>query len=228
MIKVNRKLKKQFGDITKLQDKINQELTADSNGNVSVDQLKDFVISLCAQDMIDKKLSKRDIEGFLSAFSYNAYGATNVKQISEMIFTRDDLISDKLAERKWANPPPTDCNKDFQIEGIQEKDSHNHRIRAILNEIEDKVFCDGKVKMYSIFRKFDKDCDGYVTYDDFEKCLQQIQVPASKQEISQVMKLLDKKNIGYLNYSDFSQVFSPTMSRNLVNIQQNDTYFNNV
>ena len=82
--------------------------------------------------------------------------------------------------------------------------------------------------MYSIFRKFDKDCDGYVTYDDFEKCLQQIQVPASKQEISQVMKLLDKKNIGYLNYSDFSQVFSPTMSRNLVNIQQNDTYFNNV
>jgi hypothetical protein len=63
--------------------------------------------------MIEKKISKRDVEGFLSAFSYNAYGATNVKQISEMIFTRDDMISDKLAERKWANPPPTDCNKEF-------------------------------------------------------------------------------------------------------------------
>ena len=178
--------------------------------------------------MIDKKISKRDVEGFLSAFSYNAYGATNISQISEMIFTRDDLISDKLAERKWANPPPSDCNKDFQREGIDEKNSHNPRIRTLLNQIEDKVFCDGKVKMYNVFRKFDKDCDGYVTYEDFEKCMKQIQVPASREEISQIMKLLDKKNIGYLNYSDFSQVFSPTMSKKLVNVEQNDTYFNNL
>ena len=98
--------------------------------------------------MIDKKINKRDIEGFLSAFSYNAYGATNVKTISELIFTRDDLITEKLAERKWANPPPSDCNKDYQLEGIEEKSCHNPRIRDILTQIEDKVFCNNKVKMF--------------------------------------------------------------------------------
>lgn len=181
LIKVNRKLKKQFGgDKKQLEEKIKEEITADSNGNVSVDQLKEFVVNLCAQDMIDKKLSKRDVEGFLSAFCYNAYGATNINSISEMVFTKDDQITEKLAERKWANPPPSDCNKDFQRDAIDEKDSHNPRIRQLLNQIEDKVFCDGKVKMYQIFRKFDRDCDGYVTYDDFEKCLEHIQVPASK------------------------------------------------
>lgn len=228
MIKINRRLKKLFGDETKLKERIKEEITADTNGNVSVDNLKDFVIGLCHQDMIDKKITKRDVEGFLSAFSYNAYGATNVNSISELIFTRDDLITEKLAERKWANPPPSDCNKEFQTEGIDEKNCHNSRIRNILTQIEDKVFGNNKVKMFHVFRKFDKDCDGYVSYDDFEKCLQQIKVDASKSEISHVMKLLDKNNHGYLNYTDFSKVFGNTMSTKLVQYEQNDVYFNNL
>lgn len=44
---------------------------------------------------------------------------------------------------------------------------HNEKIRGLLNQIEDKVFCHGKVKMYQLFKKFDKDCDGYVSYGDF-------------------------------------------------------------
>jgi len=52
--------------------------------------LKDFVLSKCEKDIIDRNLTKRDVEGFLSAFNYNNYGATNVNDISKMIFTRDD------------------------------------------------------------------------------------------------------------------------------------------
>ena len=38
--------------------------------------------------------------------------------------------------------------------------------------MEDKVF-DGKVKLYHVFKKFDKDGDGYMSYEDFENCLLQ-------------------------------------------------------
>lgn len=69
--------------------------------------------------------------------------------------------------------------------------------------MEDKVF-DGKVKLYQVFKKFDKDQDGFVSYDDFEKCLQSIKVNASKNEIGQMLKLIDHKNQGYLSFHDFS------------------------
>ena len=62
----------------------------DKNGNVSVDDLRDFVLKIIETPMINKKIVKRDVEGFLSAFSYNAYGTTNIDAISELIYTRDD------------------------------------------------------------------------------------------------------------------------------------------
>lgn len=68
------------------------------------------MLKLCEQDLIEKRIVKRDIEGFLSAFNYNTYGATNIDEISNLVFTGDDDIPDKLAERKRANPPPIDVN----------------------------------------------------------------------------------------------------------------------
>lgn len=72
--------------------------------------MRDYVLKICEQDLIDKRIVKRDIEGFLSAFNYNIYGATNIEEISNLVFTGDDDIPDKLAERKRANPPPNDVN----------------------------------------------------------------------------------------------------------------------
>ena len=48
---------------------------------------------------MEKKIQKRDVEGFLSAFNYNNYGATNINDIPTLVFTSDDLIPDKLAHR---------------------------------------------------------------------------------------------------------------------------------
>jgi len=81
-----------------------------------------------------------------------------------MIFTRDDAIPDKLSERLRPNAPPCDVNKEIPTNDLE--DPHNPRIRSIIAEMEDKVF-DGKVKLYHVFKKFDKDCDGYVSYEDF-------------------------------------------------------------
>lgn len=99
----------------------------------------------------------------MSAFSYNTYGSTNINSIAKLVFTRDDMIPDKLAERKWANPPPNDVNKEIPFESVKQEDMHNSRIKSIFSEIEDKVFV-GKTKMFHLFKRFDMDGDGYVSH----------------------------------------------------------------
>jgi len=77
--------------------------------------------------------------------------------------------------------------------------------------MEDKVF-DGKVKLFQVFRKFDKDNDGYISYEDFDNCLKSIKMDVSKDDVGKMMKLIDKNNTGYLTFTEFGKVFSPTMS----------------
>lgn len=192
-----------------------------------MDHLRDFILRICEQDLIDRRVLKKDVEGFLSAFNYNCYGATNIEEFSNLVFTGDSDIPDRLAEKKRANPPPTDVNTGISTEGISDSDMHNNKIRKLLNEMEDKVFM-GKTKLYNVFKKFDKDNDGYVSYEDFSKCLNQIKVFATNEEIASMVKLIDTKNKGYLNFTEFSQVFSPSMSYRLTKLPENDSHLPNV
>ena len=77
-------------------------------------------MEICHDDMVNQKIFKKDIEGFLSGFIYNTYGATNLDSICQTVFTRDDLIPDKLAEVKRANPPPSDLSKNINISDVDE------------------------------------------------------------------------------------------------------------
>ena len=43
-----------------------------------------------------------------------------------------------------------------------------------------------------------------------------------------MMKLIDKNNNGYLSFNEFSKVFKPTMSDDLVNVPQKDSYLPNL
>lgn len=96
-----------------------------------------------------------------------------------------------------------------------------------MNQMSEKVF-DGKVKLFQVFRKFDKDFDGYISYEDFGKCLEAIKMDVSKEDQAKMMKLIDKNNNGYLSFNEFSQVFKPTMSDDLVTVPQKDTYLPNL
>jgi len=64
-------LKKKFGDEGKLIEKLNQAVNPDKHGNVTVDALKDFILRECEEELVGRKFTKKDIEGFLSAFNYN-------------------------------------------------------------------------------------------------------------------------------------------------------------
>lgn len=151
MIKVNRKFKNLFGTQDKLDSKIKEELKPDKNGNVSVDDLRDFVLKTIEHDMIHRKITKKDVEGFLSAFNYSTYGDTNIDQIAPLIFTADYEVEKKLAKRVRANPPPDQIATNLQAIVVSKDDIHNNKIRDLLVEIEDKVF-NGKTQQYGIFK----------------------------------------------------------------------------
>lgn len=166
MLRVNRRLQKIFTTQENLDKAIKDQLIADKNGNVTVEQFKHFVLEQCKEEMLHKKLHKKDIEGFLSAFIYNAYGATNVNQIANLVFTEENYVAKKLNNRVRANPPPPEVNGELDQYDIKEEDIHTQRVQNVLQQIEQKVF-NGPVKMYQVFKQFDKDGDGYVSYADF-------------------------------------------------------------
>lgn len=167
LMKVNRHFQRVFGDQQQLDSFVKENLKPDKNGNVSVDQLKDFVLAHCKDELIAKKIHKKDIEGFLSAFIYNSYGSTNADTIAPLVFTEENYVAKKLNNRVRGNPPPPDVNGDLDLYEVQEDEIHNHRVRDVLKNLEEKVF-QGPVKIFQVFKQFDKDGDGFVSYADFE------------------------------------------------------------
>lgn len=130
---------------------------------------------------MNRRIMKKDIEGFLSAFNYNMYGSTNQSDATNLIFTQDNEIQKKLACRIRPNAPPEELEGALKPAAIDAKDVHNPHIKKLVNTMADKVF-DGKVKLFQVFRKFDKDYDGYISYEDFGKCLESIRMDVSKED----------------------------------------------
>ena len=122
-------MKTKFGDAQTFDAKLLSEVKIDKNGNVSVDQLKDFILKQCETELINRSITKKDIEGFLSAFNYSIYGATNVSDISSLVFTSDDQVKDKLVERRRANAPPENLNMDIDLKQINEDDVHSKKTK---------------------------------------------------------------------------------------------------
>ena len=106
----------------------------------------------------------------MSSFVYNAQGNTKCSDISDLVFTNDQekVVRYLSGKRARPNPPPSFIKQSLdQVETSElagaEDESEARRLRTVLREVEDRIF-DGKHKMYHVFRKFDKDGDGFVSY----------------------------------------------------------------
>jgi uncharacterized protein YdcH (DUF465 family) len=160
--KVTRHLKRAFGTEAKLDAAIKEAVgEPEKNGNMSVDELKAWVIQACKDQMVHRDIGKKDIEAFLSAFNYNAYGATNIDNVAKIVFTNDNYVSKELARKTRANPPPDAVNTEMlesirsvEVDDLQkssktETNSPNKqaidykKAAAVLKEIENKVFIGG-------------------------------------------------------------------------------------
>lgn len=168
---------------------------------------------------MDRKVSKRDLEGFLSAFVYNKYGATSVEKVAPLIFEKDaNSLSLKIASQVRANPPPEFVNEDIGFAkpiAIEGNNVNAKRIREILFEIEVASYAT-KPSTYSLFKAFDVDGDGFISYKDFERHLKQVKINATQEEIQTVMKhVLDVNQNGYVDFTEFSKRFGPNMSASI-------------
>ena len=95
-----------------------------------------------------------------------------------------------------------------------------------MKEISDKVFC-GPTKIFNVFKQFDKDGDGFVSYADFDDKLQQLEIQSSRKDLAAVLKLLDKDQKGYLDFQNFSKGVHPGMAE-AININNRELHLPNL
>ena len=94
--------------------------------------MKNFVLTNVKDELINKKLNKRDIEGFLSSFIYNAYGSTNVNNIAPLVFTDENYVAKKLNHRVRPNPPPAEVNGEIKVVEVSDEAIHNSNVQKVL------------------------------------------------------------------------------------------------
>jgi hypothetical protein len=58
----------------------------DKQGTIGLEELKNIVIEQCEKEIEVQKVSKKDVEAFLSSFVYNAYGHTELSKIAPQVF----------------------------------------------------------------------------------------------------------------------------------------------
>jgi len=78
LIRVNRFLQSRFENQEAFEKHLREKVDSDKNGNISVDEMKTFINEVCNEEVLKRRLTKRDLEGFLSSFKYNTHGATDI------------------------------------------------------------------------------------------------------------------------------------------------------
>jgi hypothetical protein len=188
--------------------------------------------------MVNRNINKKDVEAFLSVFNYNAYGATNVENVSKIVFTNDNYVSKELARKTRANPPPDAVNTDM-LESIRSIDIEDlsgtanttaidyKKAAAVLKEIENKVFVGGLPRAgtyQTVYRSlFDCDGDGFISHADFEGACRKLQDQADPKSILHAIRALDTDQKGYLDYRAFSKKITPGMSERMSALESRHT-----
>ena len=84
-------------------------------------------------------------------------------------------------------------------------------VKRILQSIEEKFYDQGSQKATNIFKKFDRDRDGYVTQEDMEKALDLYQIVHNPEDVKNLMAFLDTNKNGYITFKEFSSKIQPNI-----------------
>jgi hypothetical protein len=83
-------------------------------------------VESCREDLIARKVSKQEIEGFLSAFVFNKHGSTDINSVAPLVYETDpNKLSLTVSNRVRANPPPILCNEELGSTVTSLKDVDN-------------------------------------------------------------------------------------------------------
>ena len=112
---MNRFLQEKFKSQASFEKYLREKIDADKNGNISVDEMKNMISETCDEEVTKRRLTKKDLEGFLSSFKYNVHGATDITTIAPLVFERDaNKLALALSCNKRTNPPPATINAELE------------------------------------------------------------------------------------------------------------------
>jgi Ca2+-binding EF-hand superfamily protein len=81
------------------------------------------------------------------------------------------------------------------------------KVKDLSEKLVTKVFTDRK-SQYTIFKSFDTDGDGFVSYNDFIKRVERLEIDgATKESALALAKFLDPDKNGYIEFKDFTKGF---------------------
>ena len=203
-----RKIRLFLRDISDSEQVLQDQLRKRSKNDViSLDELKDFVVD----KLLEKKtikITKKELEGFLSSYIYNRDGVTPVEEVAKNIFMEDTKASFELHQIKRSVPPVREPG-----ELLQESCP---RIKQLLEKIEEKFYNQGSHAAIKIFKKFDTDRDGYVTEEDLQTALTIHQIVHDSKDVKDLMGFLDSDKKGYVTFAQFNKKIQP----NIVNVNK--------
>lgn len=203
---------------------------ADVNGNLNVDDFKSFIVEQCREELIARKVTKQEIEGFLSAFVYNRHGGTDITAVAPLVYEQDaNKLITIVNTRVRANPPPAVLNEELgdRTSTLEIDKSKAKRLRSLLVQLEDKAF-ESKPRFYKAFTAMDMDGDGYISYKDFEAHLLKNKINASQDEVLALMHgWLDVDRKGFIDFAAFQKKFGPRMSSQ-IEVAENENHAQNL
>ena len=136
---MNRLIRRKFGDQQALEKHLREKADKDKNGNLSVDEFRDFIIETCQEDIVNRDVQKEDVEGFLSAFTFNNHGGTAIEQVAPAIFEKDfKKLALVMSQKMRGNPPPAQINHSYDaieakvLDSQPESEADSRRLRDLL------------------------------------------------------------------------------------------------
>ena len=214
------KIRKFFKSLYSSPSLLLKELSSsNTNNRISLQSLKDFVVSKITENK-SIKVTKKELEGFLSSFDYNKDSDTGLSEVVKHIFLDDIVAANSLHIKKRAVPPVRNTSK---LENFDVK-----RLKNLLVAIEEKMFVQGPAQSLSVFKNFDKDGDGYLTIEDIEQGLTLSQIEHTAEDSKNLMSFLDENCNGFVTFSEFSSKVQPnilTVNREKFN-EDEEKHFN--
>ncbi|CAG9333669.1 unnamed protein product [Blepharisma stoltei] len=203
------------------QQKLNEELSqAGIDNKVSQEQLKDFVIAKLKEKQTFK-ITKKELEGFLSSYIYNKDGLALVEDITNNIFMEDTKAAQELHIIKRAVPPYRET-KNYDV-------NSNGNVKRLLKDIEEKMFVQGSQRSLNIFKKFDRDGDGFITKEDLQSALELNNIVHSSEDVEDLMAFLDDGKNGHVGFREFSKHVQPNIIQsNHERLQEDSQKFMNI
>jgi Ca2+-binding EF-hand superfamily protein len=220
--KINRMLKKHFNTKENFARHLKSNVDVDKNGTIDLNEFQLLIINTLKDEIENSEVGKKDVESFLSNFIYNKYGHTAIEEVAPRVFASVEEYNRIIDHFRRPKPAPSKVNHGL-MEGSEQHlgdKFYQQRIKTLADKIVDKAILTSTNK-FQCFKSFDCDDDGYISYQDFVKKVNLMEIKASNNEIVSVAKSLDPDKNGFIDYSHFQQYFTP----NLPEITENTSHY---